>query len=208
MFFAAPSPFPAPARGLHFQREGDIPPDPNRHRSLRHVSVDPIRDSVLTKTGLARATAIEDGRQSTAAFQICRGVVRLLAAHGMAAYTEVTVANGRRADVVGLSREGEIAIIEIKSCLDDFRTDQKWHEYRDFSDRLFFAVAPDFPREVLPEETGLIIADRYGGEFARAAPMHKLAPARRKALTLQLARLGALRLQSVIDPEARLDGLI
>ena len=168
---------------------------------------DPVRDSVLTRTGLARATAIEDGRQSDAAFQICRGVVRLLAAHGIAAYTEVTVASGRRADVMGLSRNGDIAIIEIKSCLDDFRTDQKWHEYREYSDQLYFAVAPSFPREVLPEETGLIIADRYGGEIVRAAPVHKLPPARRKTLTLQLARLGALRLQSVIDPEARLDGL-
>lgn len=171
------------------------------------MPADPVRDSVLTRTGLARATVIEDGRQSDAAFQICRGVVRLLASHGIAAYTEVTVANGRRADVMGLARDGEIVIVEIKSSLDDFRTDQKWHEYRDFSDRLYFAVAPDFPREVLPAETGLIIADRYGGEIARAAPVHKLPAARRKALTLQVARLGALRLQSVIDPEARLDGM-
>lgn len=171
------------------------------------MPADPVRDSVLTRTGLARATAIEDGRQSDAAFKICRGVVRLLAAHGIAAYTEVTLANGRRADVMGLARDGDIAIIEIKSSLDDFRADQKWHEYREFSDRLYFAVAPDFPREVLPEETGLIIADRYGGEILRPAPVHKLPAARRKALTLQVARLGALRLQSVIDPEARLDGL-
>lgn len=171
------------------------------------MSANPVRDSVLTRTGLARAMAIEDGRQSDAAFQICRGVVRLLAAHGIAAYTEVTVASGRRADVMGLSRDGEISIIEIKSSLDDFRTDQKWPEYRDFSDRLFFAVAPDFPRAVLPEDAGLIIADRYAGEIVRPAPVHKLPAARRKALTLQLARLGALRLQSVIDPEARLDGM-
>lgn len=171
------------------------------------MSTNPVRDSVLTRTGLARATAIEDGRQSDAAFQICRGVVRLLAAHGGAAYTEVTLANGRRADIMSLARDGEIAIIEIKSSLEDFRSDQKWHEYRDFSDRLCFAVAPAFPREILPEDTGLIIADRYGGEIVRPAPVHKLPAARRKALTLQLARLGALRLQSVIDPEARLDGM-
>lgn len=171
------------------------------------MSVDPVRESILTRTGLARSTAIEDGRQSDAAFQICRGVVRLLAAHGTAAYTEVTLANGRRADVMSLSRDGDIAIVEIKSSLADFRSDQKWHEYRDFSDRLYFAVAPDFPRDVLPVETGLIIADRYGGEIVREAPLHKLSPARRKVLTLQMARLGAMRLQSVIDPEARLEGL-
>src|SRR5262249_11051315 len=67
--------------------------------------------------------------------------------------------------------------------------------------RLLFAVAPDFPRDVLPPDTGLIIADRYGGEIVRPAPEHKLAGARRKAMTLRLARVAASRLQGVIDPE-------
>ena len=95
---------------------------------------------------------VRDGRQSPAAFDICRGVARLLKAHGLAAVSEVALANGRRADVAGLSDSGEIWIVEIKSCLEDFRADQKWPEYREFCDRLFFAVAPDFPREVLPED--------------------------------------------------------
>ena len=30
----------------------------------------------------------------------------------------------------------------------------KWPEYREFCDRLFFAVAPTFPTEVLPPDTG------------------------------------------------------
>jgi hypothetical protein len=144
---------------------------------------------------------LHDGRQSPAAFDICRGVSRLLGAHGFAAVREVALANGRRADVAGISASGAIWIVEVKSCLEDFRTDLKWPEYRGFCDRLFFAVAPDFPREVLPPDTGLIIADRYGGEIARAAPEHKLAGARRKAMTLRLMRIAALRLQAAIDPE-------
>ena len=100
---------------------------------------------------------------------------------------------------------GEIWIVEIKSCLEDFRTDQKWHEYREFCDRLFFAVALEFPREVLPPDTGLIIADRYGGEIVQPAPDHKLAGARRKAMTLRLARVAASRLQAAIDPEGNFD---
>jgi hypothetical protein len=144
---------------------------------------------------------VHDGRQSPAAFDICRGVARLLRAHGLAAVGEVALANGRRADVAGISDGGAIWIVEIKSCLEDFRTDQKWPEYREFCDRLFFAVAPDFPPEVLPPDTGLIIADRYGGEIIRPAPEHKLSAARRKAMTLRLARIAALRLQAVIDPE-------
>lgn len=158
--------------------------------------------------GFVRTTAIADGRQSIAASDICRGVVRLLAAHGMAAISEVSLANGRRADVMGLGAGGEIWMVEIKSCQDDFRTDQKWPEYRPFCDRLFFAVGPTFPQEVLPEDAGMIVADRYGGDILRMPGEHKLPTARRKSLTLQLARLGAARLQSVIDPDAKLETLL
>ena len=112
----------------------------------------------------------------------------------------------RRGRPVGDS--GEIWIVEIKSCLEDFRADQKWPEYREFCDRLFFAVAPDFPREVLPADTGLIIADRYGGEIVRAGAR---AQARRRAAQGHDAAawraLAALRLQGVIDPEGGFEGL-
>jgi hypothetical protein len=150
---------------------------------------------------MARAQPADacDGRQSPAAFAIFRGVGRLLQAHGLAVVGEVGLANGRRADVVGVAVSGEIWIVEIKSCLEDFRADRKWPEYHAFCDRLFFAVAPAFPREVLPQETGLIVADRYGGEILRGAPEHRLA--RRKAMTLRLLRTAALRLQGVIDPD-------
>jgi hypothetical protein len=125
----------------------------------------------------------------------------VLRAHGLAAVSELALANGRRADLAAVSDSGVIWIVEVKSCLEDFRSDQKWPEYREFCDRLFFAVATDFPREVLPADAGLIIADRYGGEIIRPAPEHRLAGPRRKAMTLRLARVAALRLQAAIDPE-------
>ena len=143
---------------------------------------------------------VQDGRQSPAALDVCRGVARVLRAYGFAAVSEVTLANGRRADVAGISDSGAIWIVEVKSCLEDFRADQKWPEYREFCDRLFFAVAPGFPREVLPPDTGLIIADRYGGEIVRPAPEHKLAAARRKARR-SVSHSPALRLQADL-PEA------
>ena len=153
----------------------------------------------------AHTGTLQGGRQSPAAFDICRGVVRLLRAHGMAAVSEVTLASGRRADIAATAESGEIWIVEIKSSLEDFRSDQKWPEYRDYCDRLFFAVGPGFPREVLPPDTGLIIADRYGGDIVRAAPEHKLAGARRKAVTLRLVQTAAHRLQAIIDPEYGLE---
>ena len=148
---------------------------------------------------------LQDGRQSQAASDICRGTARLLSTHGMATVTEVGLANGRRADIVAIAPTGELWIVEIKSCLDDFRTDGKWPEYREYCDRLYFAVGPAFPVDVLPADTGLIVADRFGGTVVRSAPEHKLSPARRKALTLALARTAAFRLQRVADPEFRLD---
>jgi hypothetical protein len=154
---------------------------------------------------MASATAkfgpLRDGRQSEAAFDICRGVGRLLRMHGMAPVSEVSLANGRRADVAAIDGGGEIWIVEIKSSVEDFRADQKWPEYRDYCDRLFFAVSPAFPRDMLPPDTGLIVADRYGGEILRAAPEHKLPAARRKAMTLRVLHVAAFRLQGAIDPD-------
>jgi hypothetical protein len=146
---------------------------------------------------------LPDRRVSAAAFDICRGVARLLHSHHLATIPEVSLANGRRADLVAITAGGDIWIAEIKSCIEDFRADHKWPEYRAFCDRFFFAVAPAFPRAVLPTDTGLIVADRYGGEVVRSAPEHRLSGARRKALTLRLVHTAAVRLQTAIDPEIR-----
>ena len=124
---------------------------------------------------------------------VTRGTARLLAALDYAPLAEVTLPNGRRADLMALSRKGSIFIVEVKSGLEDFRTDAKWGEYLPYCDAFAFAVAPEFPRHVLPEEPGLIVADCFGGAVLREAPAAPLAGARRKALTLAFARLAALR---------------
>lgn len=140
------------------------------------------------------------GPQSQIAREICRGVVRVLAAHGLAAIAELPLPNGRRADVVGVGPYGSIWIVEIKSSIEDFRSDHKWPEYREFSDRLFFAVLPSFPVEILPVEAGLVVADRYGGEIVRGAPEVRLLAPKRKAMTLRIARAAASRLSVQLDP--------
>ena len=128
------------------------------------------------------------------AAEIARGVLRLLHDYGFAGVTEMTLANGRRADVAAIGPGGEISIVEIKSSVADFKSDQKWPEYRPFCDRFYFAVAAHFPQDLIPEETGLIIADAYGGAVIREPDVEKLAAARRKAVTLRFARLAAARL--------------
>lgn len=147
-----------------------------------------------------------DGRQSQTALAIRRGVGRLLRDHGFAPVYEMMLANGRRADVMAIGARGEVWIVEIKSSVADFRCDHKWPEYRDYCDRLFFAVEPSFPVDILPADAGLLLADRFSGEMIREAPEHALAPARRKALLLSFARTAAMRLAVALDPSAPASG--
>ena len=124
---------------------------------------------------------------------VTRGAGRLMTALGYAPLIEVTLPNGRRADIMALGPRGEIAICEVKSGLEDFLTDRKWGEYLPYCDQFYFAVAPEFPQDLLPEEPGLIVADAFGGAVLREPPHTPLAGARRKALTLAFARLAAGR---------------
>jgi hypothetical protein len=149
-----------------------------------------------------------DGRQSPVAARLQRGVRRLLASLGQVSVTELTLASGRRADVVALAPDGEITIVEIKSCLADFRADGKWRDYHAYCDRFFFAVGEDFPVEVLPEEVGLVMADGYGAAILRPAERLALPGARRKAVMLRFAQAAASRLHSLADPEGAPGALI
>lgn len=132
---------------------------------------------------------------------VTRGAARLLVDLGYAPLAEVTLPNGRRADLMALSPKGELAIIEVKSGIEDYRVDRKWHEYLPYCDRFAFAVAPEFPQHILPEEPGLIVCDGFGGAVLREAPATPLAPARRKALTIAFARLAAMRAMGVAATE-------
>lgn len=135
------------------------------------------------------------------AWGLCRGATRLLAQQGFAALTEVPLANGRRADILALGRDGEIRIVEIKSSLADFRADHKWPEYRDFCDRLYFAVAAEFDEGLIPLDCGLIRADAWGGALVREAPLLTLAAPRRRAVMLRFALIAGQRLNQLLDPE-------
>jgi hypothetical protein len=126
-----------------------------------------------------------------------QGATRCLVHAGYAPIWEFSLANNRRADICGLSQKGELAIVEVKSGVLDFKTDNKWRDYAPYCDLFYFAVTPDFPLELIPSDgddaPGLIVADAFGAEIIRAAPRFDLAPARRKAVTLSFARHAALR---------------
>ena len=134
------------------------------------------------------------------AAEIVRGAQRMLADLGLASLTEVTLANGRRADVMAVAAKGEIVILEVKSCLQDFQTDQKWPEYAPYCDRFYFAVDCDFPKERIPDHAGLIVCDSFGGAILRECAPSPLNASRRKSVTLCFARLAAARLMRAGEP--------
>lgn len=131
---------------------------------------------------------------------LCRGVARALAQRGFAVLSEVPLADGRRADLMALGRDGALLIVEIKSSVADFRSDRKWPDYRQWCDRIYFAVDVNFPQELIPMDCGLIQADGFGAVFLREGEPHLLSAPRRRAVQLRFARLAATRLQRLIDP--------
>ncbi len=131
---------------------------------------------------------------------IARGVARHLGHLGFASLTEFVPAPGLRVDVMALGPKGELWIVECKSCRADFVGDHKWQNYLAFCERFFWAVDADFPQELLPAETGLILADAYDAEILRMPEAIPLAAARRHKLTRKFARNAAERLRGQLDP--------
>ncbi len=133
---------------------------------------------------------------------LARGVARHLSGHGFATLEEVVPVRGLRVDVMALGPKSEIWVVECKSSRADFMSDCKWQGYLEWADRFFWAVDADFPTDLLPEGTGLIIGDAYGAEIIRMGPETKLAPARRKVMVQKFAQCAARRLQMLRDPAA------
>ena len=137
--------------------------------------------------------------------EVARGVTRLFCRRGWFAMCEVPLANGRRADLLAIDPKGMLVIVEIKVSKADLIGDGKWRDYLDFCDMFYWAVPQTLSRildgeDYLPDEAGMLVADRYDAAEIREATLKALAPARRKAATLDFARRAARRLSAQIDP--------
>ena len=131
---------------------------------------------------------------------LARGVARHLAGLGIVSIEEFVPTRGLRVDVMGLGPKGDIWVIECKSSRADFQGDAKWEGYLEWCDRYFWAVDTAFPTDLLPDGTGLMIADAYDAEIIRMAPEDRLAGARRRMLVQKFATHAARRLHAVRDP--------
>ncbi len=141
------------------------------------------------------------GREGAEA-RLRRGAARLLADLGYAVLYEFRLTNGRRVDLIGLNDSGEFVIVEVKSSVEDFRSDRKWREYPPFCERFYFAVSERFPDRLLPGDCGVIVADAYGGAVRRAAAKVPVNGSRKRRQTVRFALAAAARLQRRIDPGA------
>ena len=130
----------------------------------------PMQHDVATDTLLE---AMQPGQR------LARGVCRHLLGHNFVSVEELVPTSGLRVDVMALGPKGEVWVIECKSSRADYQSDSKWQGYLEWCDRFFWAVDSDFPTDLLPENTGLIIADAYDAEILRMGPESKLLPARR-----------------------------
>ena len=131
---------------------------------------------------------------------LARGIARMFGEAGESCLFEFTLRNGRRADVIALTPNGQFTIVEIKSSVADYRSDRKWADYLPFCDFFYFGVSESFPQDLIPETCGLIVADAYGGVILRAAPEDPLNAARRRALMMQFAHGASRRLMRQLDP--------
>lgn len=143
--------------------------------------------------------APQQGPADDAAAALARGVTRLLSRMEFACLSEFSLRSGRRADIAALNGKGRLLIVEIKSSLADFRADSKWLDYEAYCDAFYFAVAPHFPVDVLPEDRGLILADRFDAEIVRPADEDRvrMSGARRSEITRRFALTAARRLMTI-----------
>jgi len=122
---------------------------------------------------------------------------------GFSSIVEFPLPCARRADVFAMDDAGTMLIVEVKSGVPYFRSDQKWPEYRDWCDLFYFAVDDLFPVEMIPDECGLFIADAFGAAAVRESPLRKIAGARRNSLARRAASTAFQRLHRLEDPMLR-----
>ena len=101
-------------------------------------------------------------------------MTRLFCRQDLFAICEVPLPNGRRADMMAIDGKGQLVIVEIKVSRADLLGDGKWTDYLDYCDRFYWAVPSHLAsicdeERFLPDEAGLLVADRYDAAIWREA---------------------------------------
>lgn len=166
----------------------------------------------MSESPLAALPA-EPSPDAAAAALVARGIGRLFARNDIWLTPEMSLRNGRRADLMGIDPKGHIIIVEIKVQRGDLLSDGKWPDYLDYCDRFYWGIPPGLDRSPLdsdayrPDCCGVVVADGYDGEIVRPAPLVPLAAARRKVEVERLARAALRRLTVAGDARCSAWGL-
>lgn len=73
-----------------------------------------------------------------------------------------------RADMFILAMTGHIVIVEVKSSVADFKSDSKWHLYRDYCHQFYFAFTKPVYAKVkdsIPPGVGVFVFDPEDGRL-------------------------------------------
>jgi hypothetical protein len=86
-----------------------------------------------------------------------------------------------RADVFALSMRGEVSIVEVKSCLADFKADCKYMGYAEYCTQLYLAMPLEVYEKVkdtIPKTVGVFLYQQHGDRLERI----RILPAKKRAL--------------------------
>lgn len=106
---------------------------------------------------------------------LTRAVTLYLVDRRYSVHHEIGVKTRRRLDILSLNYKGHIIGIEVKSCIDDYRSDQKWRTYLPYVNKLYFC----FPAEMwdkhkerlkteIGSDAGVMVVETLANGFIRA----------------------------------------
>ena len=114
---------------------------------------------------------------------IARSVASYFSRKKHAVYTELGLLRGGslRADLLAVTIRGQITIVEIKSSLQDFRSDKKWQLYLPFCHKFYWAMSEelhDRVKDQIQPGCGVFVLDENGSiSKVRPARMQEVPPA-------------------------------
>lgn len=90
-------------------------------------------------------------------------------------HQEIGVKTRRRLDILSLNYAGHIIGVEVKSCMEDYKSDQKWRTYLPYVNKLYFCFPSDMwqkhkdrlKREI-GTDAGIIVVETLANGFVRS----------------------------------------
>lgn len=87
---------------------------------------------------------------------------------------EIGIKSRRRLDILSLNYKGHIIGIEVKSCIEDYRSDQKWRSYLPYVNKLYFCFPvemwnkhKDRLKQEIGADAGVMVVETLANGFIR-----------------------------------------